>query len=61
MGQGDLKRRRTTHRLRQIDLQAPQRVERTINALRGFRAVGTRFDKRAYVVHGTVTVAAIRL
>ncbi|MFJ3950801.1 IS5 family transposase [Streptomyces libani] len=37
-------------------------VERTINALKGFRAVATRFDKRAYVFHGTVTVlAALRL
>ncbi len=36
-------------------------VERTINALKGFRAVATRFDKRAYIFHGTVAVAAIRL
>ncbi|WEP00236.1 IS5 family transposase [Streptomyces sp. FXJ1.172] len=36
-------------------------VERTINALKSFRAVATRFDKRAYVFQGTVTVAAIRL
>ncbi|WP_246430896.1 transposase [Streptomyces rectiverticillatus] len=36
-------------------------VERTINALKYFRAVATRFDKRAYVFQGTVTVAAIRL
>ncbi|WP_107057638.1 IS5 family transposase [Streptomyces sp. NRRL S-646] len=36
-------------------------VERTINALKNFRAVATRFDKRAYVFHGTVSVAAIRL
>jgi transposase len=36
-------------------------VERTINRLKNFRAVATRFDKRAYVFHGTVTVAAIRL
>ncbi|MEV5177538.1 transposase, partial [Streptomyces flaveolus] len=36
-------------------------IERTINALKGFRAVATRFDKRAYVFHGTVTVTAIRL
>jgi transposase len=36
-------------------------VERTINALKNFRAVVTRFDKRAYVFHGTVTVASIRL
>ncbi|MET7847135.1 IS5 family transposase [Streptomyces avermitilis] len=36
-------------------------VERTINTLKAFRAVAMRFDKRAYVFHGTVTVAAIRL
>ncbi|ARZ65707.1 transposase [Streptomyces albireticuli] len=36
-------------------------VERTINILKGFRAVATRFDKRAYIFHGTVTVAALRL
>ncbi|MFG2638612.1 IS5 family transposase [Streptomyces sp. NPDC048362] len=36
-------------------------VERTINALKNFRAVATRFDKRAYVFYGTVTLASIRL
>ncbi|MER6324777.1 IS5 family transposase [Streptomyces coelicoflavus] len=36
-------------------------VEWTINALKHFRAVATRFDKRAYVFQGTVTVVAIRL
>ncbi|RPK59967.1 hypothetical protein EES42_35125 [Streptomyces sp. ADI95-17] len=36
-------------------------VERTINALKNSRAVAMRFDKRAYVFHGTVTVAFIRL
>ncbi|MEU4501813.1 IS5 family transposase [Streptomyces sp. NPDC024089] len=36
-------------------------VERTINALKGFRAVATRYDKRAYVFHGAVTATAIRL
>ncbi|MFE5021639.1 IS5/IS1182 family transposase, partial [Streptomyces sp. NPDC056690] len=36
-------------------------VERTINRLKNFRAVATRFDKRAYVFYGTVAVAAIRL
>jgi transposase len=36
-------------------------VERTINALKGFRAVATRYDRRAFVFHGTVAVAAIRL
>ncbi|MEV4433857.1 IS5 family transposase [Streptomyces sp. NPDC049585] len=36
-------------------------VERTINALKGSRAVVTRYDKRAFVFHGTVTLAAIRL
>ncbi|WP_093878422.1 IS5 family transposase [Streptomyces sp. TLI_105] len=36
-------------------------VERTINRLKHSRAVATRYDKRAYVFHGTVTVASIRL
>lgn len=36
-------------------------VERTINRLKNFRAVATRYDKRAYVFHGTVTVASICL
>ncbi len=36
-------------------------VERTINVLKSSRVVTTRFDKRAYVFHGTVTVASIRL
>ncbi|SFN69639.1 Transposase [Streptomyces sp. cf124] len=36
-------------------------VERTINALKSFRAVATRFDERVHVFQDTVTVAAIRL
>ncbi|GGR07538.1 transposase [Streptomyces netropsis] len=36
-------------------------VERLINRLKNYRAVATRSDKRTYVFHGTVTVAAIRL
>lgn len=36
-------------------------VERTINRLKNSRAVVTRYDKRAYVFHGTVTIAAVRL
>lgn len=36
-------------------------VERTINRFRNFRAVATRYDKRAYVFHGTFTTAAIHL
>ncbi len=36
-------------------------VERTINRLKNFRAVATRYDKRAYVFHSIVTVAAIWL
>ncbi|MFD3473022.1 IS5 family transposase [Streptomyces sp. NPDC058682] len=34
-------------------------VERAINRLKTFRAVATRFDKRAYIYLGTVTVAAL--
>ncbi|WP_405401266.1 transposase [Streptomyces sp. NBC_01104] len=41
--------------------QRRKEVERTINRLKNFRAVATRYDKRAYVLHGTVAVAAIRL
>lgn len=37
------------------------KVERTINRLKNFRAVATRYDKRTYVFHGTVTIAATRL
>lgn len=36
-------------------------VERTINRLKNYRAVATRYDKRACVFHGTVTTAAIQL
>lgn len=36
-------------------------VERTINRLQHSRAVAARYDKHAYVFHGTVTVASIRL
>jgi transposase len=36
-------------------------VERTINALTNSRAVATRFDKRAHIFHGAVTLASIRL
>lgn len=36
-------------------------VERTINALKNFRAVGMRFGKRAHVFHGTVAYASIKL
>lgn len=36
-------------------------VERTINRLKQSRAVATRYDKRAYVFHGTITLASIRL
>jgi transposase len=38
-----------------------QLLERTINRIKHFRAVATRYDKRAYVFHGTVTAASIRL
>ncbi|WP_030777953.1 IS5/IS1182 family transposase, partial [Streptomyces sp. NRRL F-2664] len=34
-------------------------VERAINRLKGFRAVATRYEKRAYISLGTVTLAAL--
>ncbi|WP_435840655.1 IS5 family transposase [Streptomyces bobili] len=34
-------------------------VERAINRLKDFRAVATRYDKRAYIYLGTVTLAAL--
>lgn len=34
-------------------------VERTLNRLKGFRAVATRYEKRAYIYLGTVTLAAL--
>ncbi|MFD9053585.1 IS5 family transposase [Streptomyces zaomyceticus] len=34
-------------------------VERAINRLKGFRAVATRYEKRAYIYLGTVTFAAL--
>ncbi|RSO36192.1 IS5 family transposase [Streptomyces sp. WAC 06725] len=35
-------------------------VEGTINRIKNSRAMATRYDKRTYVFHGTVTVAALR-
>ncbi|WP_435881688.1 IS5 family transposase [Streptomyces xanthochromogenes] len=34
-------------------------VERTINRLKGFRAVATHYEKRAHIYLGTVTLAAL--
>ncbi|WP_387587761.1 IS5 family transposase [Streptomyces anthocyanicus] len=34
-------------------------VERAINRLKGFRAVATRYEKRAYIYLGTVALAAL--
>ncbi|MFF2433399.1 IS5 family transposase [Streptomyces sp. NPDC058107] len=34
-------------------------VERAINRLKGFRAVATRYEKRAYIYLGTITLATI--
>ncbi|MGX1854418.1 hypothetical protein OIU91_00245 [Streptomyces sp. NBC_01456] len=36
-------------------------MERTINGLKNFGAVTTRFDKSAYVFHGTVTVTVVSI
>jgi hypothetical protein len=36
-------------------------VERTINKLRGHRAVAMRTDKRDYVYRGTIDIASIRI
>lgn len=36
-------------------------VGRTINRFENFRAGATRYDKRAYVFHGTVTAASVRV
>ena len=54
-------RGRTACRLRQDDLQAEDRGRPDDQCAEELPAVATRFDKRAYVFHGTVTVAAIRL
>jgi transposase len=36
-------------------------VERAINKLKGYRAVATRYDKRDYMLRGTIDVASIRI
>ncbi|MGW6318126.1 IS5 family transposase [Streptomyces sp. NPDC055099] len=36
-------------------------VERAINRLKGFRAVATRYEKRAYIYLGTITLAALTI
>jgi transposase len=36
-------------------------VERTINRMRQYRAVATRYDKRDYIWRGTIDVAGIRI
>ncbi|GGR10957.1 transposase [Streptomyces netropsis] len=36
-------------------------VERAINRLKGFRAVATRYEKRAYTYLGTVTLTALAI
>ncbi|WP_443049310.1 IS5 family transposase [Streptomyces sp. NBC_00316] len=36
-------------------------VERAINRLKGFRAVATRYEKRAYIYLGTVTLTALTI
>ncbi|GLV82423.1 hypothetical protein Slala03_21120 [Streptomyces lavendulae subsp. lavendulae] len=34
-------------------------VERAVNRLKGFRAVASRYEKRAYTYLGTITLAAL--
>ena len=53
--------RRPARRLDTTIHKRRNEVERTINALKNSRAVATRYDKRAHVFHGTVTLLAIRL
>ncbi|WP_078531390.1 MULTISPECIES: IS5 family transposase [Streptomyces] len=36
-------------------------VERAVNRLKGFRAVATRYEKRAHIYLGTVTLAALMI
>lgn len=36
-------------------------VERAIGRLKQFRAVATRYDKRGYVFHGTIILAALAI
>ena len=39
----------------------PNVVERTINKLKAYRAVATRYDKRDYTFRGTIDLASIRI
>ena len=43
------------------DYKQRNTVERAISKLKQFRAVATRYDKRAYIFAGTVDVASIRI
>jgi transposase len=43
------------------DYKQRNTVERAISKLKQFRAVATRYDKRAYIFTGTVDVASIRI
>ena len=52
---------RPARRIRQRALQEANTVERAINRLKGFRAVATRYEKRAYIYLGTVTLAALTI
>lgn len=51
----------SAHWLRQRALQEAQHRRRAINRLKGFRAVATRYENRAYNYLGTVILAALAI
>ncbi|MET9276675.1 hypothetical protein ABZY01_02055, partial [Streptomyces anthocyanicus] len=51
--------RRGAVRKRACKWQVPRRAAYPTNRLKGFRAVATRYEKRAYIYLGTVALAAL--